>query len=271
MTTIEFNRISTGAGPEQTRGWLASVMLHLLGVAGAMFIMGQVEQPVLLEPFQWDISMVEAPSHTEPTQPESMPVEQVIQPPPPPVKPKPRTQTATKPITKQTPPPTSYEAMVPIETTQVVKEVVDAMTESLFAESSETQVVTSQVVMTEPVATFEAPAVEQRVVQQRLVHHRKTEADYGWLSDMIRKRIEELKRYPLQARSNHWEGKVVVQAVIKADGTVGDLRVAESSGHALLDEEALVVMRKASPLTLKHQLEKSHITILVPISYRLEG
>ena len=61
------------------------------------------------------------------------------------------------------------------------------------------------------------------------------------------------------------------QQIIKADGTVGDLSVAESSGHALLDQEALVVMRKASPLTLKHQLEKSQITILVPISYRLEG
>ncbi len=280
MTVIEFNRISSSTGSEQARGWMASVMLHLLGFAGAILLMAKIEQPALLEPFHWDISMVEAPVRDEPTQSESMPVERVIQPPPSPVKPKPPAQTATEPIVQQTPPPTPYDATVPVETTQVVKDVVangEPVMESPPIESSESQVVTSQVVMTEPTIELEKriesteSAVEQRVVQQRLVHYRKTQADYGWLGDMVRKRIEELKHYPRIARENHWEGRVVVQAVIKADGTVGDLSVAESSGHALLDQEALVVMRKASPLTLKHQLEKSQITILVPISYRLEG
>ena len=288
MTTIEFNRISSNVGPEQARGWMASVMLHLLGFAGVMLIMAKIEQPVLLEPFHWDISMVEAPAPTEPTQSESTPPEQVIQPPPSPVKPKPPIKTTTKPLAQQTPPPTPYEATVPVETMQVEKDVVanaEPVMESPAVESSESRVVTSQVVMAEPVVSSESPttieqekrtestevAVEQRIVQQKLVHYRRTQADYGWLGDMVRKRIEELKHYPRIARENHWEGRVVVQAVIKADGTVGDLSVAESSGHALLDQEALVVMRKASPLTLKHQLEKSQITILVPISYRLEG
>jgi protein TonB len=287
MTTIEFNRISSNAGPEQARGWMASVMLHLLGFAGVMLIMAKIEQPVLLEPFHWDISMVEAPAPAEPTQSESTPSEQVIQPPPSPVKPKPPIKTTTKPIAQQTPPPTLYEATVPIETTQVVKDVVantEPVMESPPVESSESQVITAQIVMTEPAVSFESTtveqerrvesaeaAVEQRIVQQKMVHYRRTQADYGWLGDMVRKRIEELKYYPRIARENHWEGRVVVQAVIKADGTVGDLSVAESSGHALLDQEALVVMRKASPLTLKHQLEESQITILVPISYRLEG
>ncbi|BFU90174.1 MAG: hypothetical protein NTAFB01_13610 [Nitrospira sp.] len=287
MTTGELNRISVGTVPEQARGWMASVLLHLLGFAGAMFIMAKIEQPVLLEPFHWDISMVEAPVRTEPTQSESMPAERVIQPPPSPAKPKPPIRTATQPIAQPTPLPTHDEATVPVETTQIVKDVVtnpESVMESPAVESMESRPVTAQAVMAEPVVSSEAttieqetriestePAVEQRIVQQRLVHYRRTQADYGWLGDMVRKRIEELKHYPRIARENHWEGRVVVQAVIKADGTVGDLSVAESSGHALLDEEALVVMRKASPLTLKHQLEKSQITILVPISYRLEG
>jgi protein TonB len=285
MTTGELTRISVGIVPEQARGWMVSVLLHLLGLAGAMLIMAKIEQPVLLEPFHWDISMVDAPVRTEPTQSESMPAERVIQPPPSPVKPKPPVRTATQPIAQQIPLPTHDESTVPVETTQIVKDVVtnaEPVMESPVVESVESRPVTSQAVMAEPVASSEATtieqriestetAVEQRVVQQRLVHYRRTQADYGWLGDMVRKRIEELKHYPRIARENHWEGRVVVQAVIKADGTVGELSVAESSGHALLDEEALVVMRKASPLTLKHQLEKSQITILVPISYRLEG
>lgn len=285
MTTGELNCISVGTVPERARGWMASVLLHLLGLAGAMLIMAKIEQPVLLEPFHWDISMVDAPVRTEPTQSESVSAERVIQPPPSPVKPKPPVRTATQPIAQQTPLPTHDESTVPVETTQIAKDVVtnaEPVMESPVVESVESRPVTSQAVMAEPVVSSEATTIEQRIestetaveqrdVQQRLVHYRRTQADYGWLGDMVRKRIEELKHYPRIARENHWEGRVVVQAVIKADGTVGELSVAESSGHALLDEEALVVMRKASPLTLKHQLEKSQITILVPISYRLEG
>lgn len=280
MTTVELDRISASTVPEQARGWMASILLHLVCLAGAMLIMAKIDQPILPEPFHWDISMVEAPVQTEPTQPESMPPKPVIQPPPSPTKPKPPVRTTAQPITRPSPLPTHDEATVPVETTQVVKDVVEntePVMESPVVESSESRVAASQVVMESPTMAQEKRvestemAVEQRIVQRRLVHYRRTQADYGWLRDMLWKRIEELKHYPRIARENHWEGRVVVQAVIKADGTVGDLSVAESSGHALLDEDALVVMRKASPLTLTHQLEKSQITILVPISYRLEG
>lgn len=117
----------------------------------------------------------------------------------------------------------------------------------------------------------EPRAVAHRVIQQRVVQHRETQADYGWLRDSLWRRIEELKRYPAQAKMNHWEGKVVVEAVIRDDGEVVALSIAESSGRAILDQEAMTVMKKASPLALKHPLGKPQITILVPISYRLDG
>lgn len=47
--------------------------------------------------------------------------------------------------------------------------------------------------------------------------------------------------------------------------------IAESSGQSILDQEALAVMMKASPLILKHPLGKPSITMLIPISYRLDG
>jgi len=115
------------------------------------------------------------------------------------------------------------------------------------------------------------PSIERRVVQQRRVQYRQTQADYGWLRDALWSRIQELKRYPAQAKANHWEGKVIVEAVVRDDGEVVGLKVAESSGRAILDQEAMAVMRKASPLTLKHPLGKSQVTILIPISYRLDG
>jgi protein TonB len=115
-------------------------------------------------------------------------------------------------------------------------------------------------------------AIEQRIVKERpLRAFPKAQADYGWLSDTLWRRIEQLKRYPALARSNHWEGKVIVEAVIQDDGTIIDTQIAESSGHAVLDQQALTVLKQASPLALKHPLGQRRVTILVPISYRLDG
>jgi len=144
---------------------------------------------------------------------------------------------------------------------------------------TESSPVTAQIAVAHQPAVLEreapvqsdSPTVEEKAVQHRVVHYRQTQADYGWLRDTLWKRIQELKRYPALARTNHWEGKVVVAAVIRDDGTVVGLRIAESSGRPVLDQEALSVMRQASPLTLKHPLGKPQVTILVPISYRLDG
>ena len=279
MTTIEFDRLTAGS-VEQAPGWTVSVFLHGVAVACAFLFMAEIEQPIPRDLFQWDVSMVEATAQAEPAQPESPPMEKIVQPPPSPVKPKPPIRMTAHPIAHQTPQPT--EAPVDVERTQVVKDV--AVNAEPMVEAMESRPVMAQVVMAEPVQTSSESAIEQtapvespgptiehRTVEYRQVQYRRTQADYGWLRDMLWKRIEELKRYPTLARTNHWEGKVIVQAIIKADGTVGDVRVAESSGYALLDQEALVVMRKASPLALKYQLEKASITILVPISYHLEG
>lgn len=140
-----------------------------------------------------------------------------------------------------------------------------------LSEAAPQTIVAEPVERVSPSVEAEARTVEHRVVQQRLVRIRQTQADYGWLRDSLWRRIEELKRYPTQAKANHWEGKVVVEAIIRDDGEVVALSIAESSGRAVLDQEAMAVMKKASPLALKHPLGTRTITILVPISYRLDG
>lgn len=93
--------------------------------------------------------------------------------------------------------------------------------------------------------------------------------DYGWLAETLRDRIEELKRYPPMARMNNWQGKVVLKFSVKDDGTVENLEVVQSSGHAVLDEAAMETIRRASPLPLKHELGKPRVTFQFPISYTL--
>ena len=94
--------------------------------------------------------------------------------------------------------------------------------------------------------------------------------DYGWLSEAILRRMEELKRYPASARVDRAEGKVVVKAVIDEDGSISEVGVFQSSGHTALDEAAVETMRQAAPVHLPHPLGQPRMTIKIPMSYRLD-
>ena len=49
--------------------------------------------------------------------------------------------------------------------------------------------------------------------------------------------------YPQRAREMGWQGTVVLRVAVKADGTVGELAVRRTSGHATLDEAALTAVK----------------------------
>jgi protein TonB len=97
-----------------------------------------------------------------------------------------------------------------------------------------------------------------------------TKRDYGWLSEAILRRVEELKRYPASARVERAEGKVVVKAVINEDGSIGEVEVFQSSGHSGLDKAAVETMRQAAPFHLPRPLGQPRMTIKIPMSYRLD-
>lgn len=281
MTIATFDHGRTWMVSDQTRGWLMSVLIHGLGIAASLFVMGAIEQPTSPSLFQWDIALVESSAH-----PEAQPAEPIVQPPLPPVKPSPPVR-QTKPRVAEPAPQVHQDVTAPVETTQIVKDLVtnaEPIMEYAAVEATESEPVilpsvvetpgesSEQLVTEEPVSVESvASRTEYRQVEYRQVLHRETRADFGWLRDTLWARIEALKRYPALAKMNHWEGKVVVSAVIRDDGEVMGVQIAETSGRAILDEEAMAVMRKASPLRLKHPLGQRQVTILIPISYRLDG
>lgn len=280
MTTWTSDHGRTGGASDQTRGWLTSVIVHGLGITAALFVMGAIEQSAPPSLFQWDIAMVDSP-----VQPDAQPAEPLVQPPPPTVKPSPPVR-QVKPVVAQQA-PAQQEVTVPVDRNQMVTDVVtnaEPVMEYAAVAATETEPVIAPSVVETPVESSEQPVTETREpiesvvsrteyrqVEYRQVQHRETRADFGWLRDALWGRIEELKRYPALARMNHWEGKVVVSAIIRDDGEVMGVQIAETSGRAVLDEEAMAVMKKASPLRLKHPLGQRQITILIPISYRLDG
>ena len=58
------------------------------------------------------------------------------------------------------------------------------------------------------------------------------------------------KRYPRSAIDNNWEGEVVVRMTIGADGRIAALGIKSSSGHEMLDRQALEMFRIAKPFVL---------------------
>jgi protein TonB len=54
------------------------------------------------------------------------------------------------------------------------------------------------------------------------------------------------KRYPRAAIDNNWEGDVIVRMAVGANGRLSELTIQSSSGHAVLDQQALEMFRKAS-------------------------
>jgi protein TonB len=90
------------------------------------------------------------------------------------------------------------------------------------------------------------------------------------LSETILRRVEELKHYPAEARLDRAEGKVILKAVIREDGTVDDVEVFQGSGFQSLDHAAVELMKQAAPFHLPHPLGKSKVTVKIPMSYRLD-
>jgi protein TonB len=56
------------------------------------------------------------------------------------------------------------------------------------------------------------------------------------------------KRYPRAAMDNQWEGSAEVALVIGTNGRIREMTISSSSGHAVLDQQAIDMFRKAKPL-----------------------
>ena len=91
-----------------------------------------------------------------------------------------------------------------------------------------------------------------------------------WQSALLG-RLERFKRYPPAAQRNRQEGIVYVRMVLDRKGQVLERRIAQSSGIASLDSEALALIDRAEPLPPPPpEVEGDSIDIIVPIEFFLK-
>lgn len=79
------------------------------------------------------------------------------------------------------------------------------------------------------------------------------------------------KRYPRAAMDNNWEGRVVVRMVVGANGMISSISIATSTGHELLDKQALDMIQKAKGgVLIPPALRGKEFTIEIPVIYSLK-
>jgi len=84
----------------------------------------------------------------------------------------------------------------------------------------------------------------------------------------ILEKVKLVKQYPSLAKQKEIEGKVVVAFQVDSQGIVKSLSITESSGHDILDREALHAVEKAGPYNpIPVRLALQTMTVKIPISF----
>ena len=292
---------SGGHKEAHVQGWLVSVLLHGTVALAAILLVKQIQLAPQDEPFKWNVAMV---SPTQPAQPTASPPNQAPAPSVPSTTsvPSPRVQQTApaqtlpspQPLAQQTTPSISERTVTPVvteppvtpspqpttpsqsaaHTTQPAEpirhETVAPMADSEVSAAQTAPSSAPSAILEQTAQSDQAPAPTQMAAIFPAPSNAPTTRDYGWLSEAILRRVEELKRYPASARVDRAEGKVVVKAVINEDGSIGEVEVFQSSGHPGLDKAAMETLRQAAPFHLPRPLGQPRMTIKIPMSYRLD-
>ncbi len=275
--------------------WGISLVVHGVAVAAAIAFAAQVKPVLQQEIFQWDVALVDGaktdsrperaepvvertkmPARVSPQQPSTV-VRETL----PPVerqdtKKEEIKEPAVREIARETPAMNesvataqSYVAPTPA----AAQAISEPRSEPLATASATPPVESMPAISSESAVPSPTPAAHEQPPLVTSVSSPRVanKADYAWLADSLGRRLAELTRYPSSARLNGWEGRVVLRAIIRADGHLLDVKVHKSSGHDALDRAALETIKLACPLHMKHALDSTEIAIYVPIVYSLAG
>jgi periplasmic protein TonB len=269
------------AGGPHSIGWLTSLGLHAGLALGALVVTQRLTLAPQPTPFTWNVAMIAAPS--EPPQPSAAPPTAIRTPPTKSSFPKPlpnvspTTSGDSNPIKTATlePPLPAPREPIALKTDQPpVGEQISSLPQAVPSTSplpsQQTELPSESAALTptplredEPVSPAQTSNVAPAVAYT-------PRPDYAWLSETIMRRMEELKRYPAEARLDRAEGKVVLKAVIRSDGNIESVEIFRGSGHESLDRAAVDLLNLAAPFHFPRPLEKPQMTVKIPMSYRLE-
>lgn len=80
--------------------------------------------------------------------------------------------------------------------------------------------------------------------------------------------LQKHRRYPRQAERLRQQGVAYVRFSVDRQGNASNIRLGQSSGHALLDEETLATVRRGSPLPPPPaEITGDPVEVMVPVAF----
>ena len=87
----------------------------------------------------------------------------------------------------------------------------------------------------------------------------------------LREQAAQSGSYPMQAQRRGWQGRVKVLVRYSRSGALREVEVKQSSGHPVLDESALKMVRKAcAEVPLLDVLNGKAFSVVVPVDFKLQ-
>ncbi|MBI5183435.1 MAG: energy transducer TonB, partial [Nitrospinae bacterium] len=86
--------------------------------------------------------------------------------------------------------------------------------------------------------------------------------------DMVKQRIEDVRRYPLVAKRQGIEGVVYLNFIILSDGLTQDVKIIHSSDSKILDDEAVATIKRANPFPpIPKEISTSQVEMEISIVF----
>lgn len=105
------------------------------------------------------------------------------------------------------------------------------------------------------------------------VRERRGKPSTLWLANYTQQlsgQVGRQKQYPQIARLRGWEGTAIIAIQLSAAGHIVGTKIAQSTGHDVLDQQALTMIRQAGPLPpLPYAIAGEALTVQLPIVFTL--
>jgi protein TonB len=245
------------------RAIILSILFHLLVV---FLLLPKMNKQDMKVPPPLQVSLAQAKSMENKTTPEKEkspepPKPEIKKPEPPkpevkkPEPPKPEVKKEPLPAPDKTP-TTVPLSKPPVSVTPKEEQVSETNPKS---EANPTRVITKAADTPQETKTVNAPSPE------------KVTAATNDYSSLLAAAIAKYKQYPKIAQMRGWQGLIIIELQLNPQGGVIYSQIKKSSGYDVLDQEALEMIKRASPFPQPPEaLRNKNFTVLVPISFKLE-
>ena len=245
------------------RAIILSILFHLLVV---FLLLPKMNKQDMKVPPPLQVSLAQAKSMENKTTPEKEkspepPKPEIKKPEPPkpevkkPEPPKPEVKKEPLPAPDKTP-TTVPLSKPPVSVTPKEEQVSETNPKP---EANPTRVITKAADTPQETKIVNAPSPE------------KVTAATNDYSSLLAAAIAKYKQYPKIAQMCGWQGLIIIELQLNPQGGVIYSQIKKSSGYDVLDQEALEMIKRASPFPQPPEaLRNKNFTVLVPISFKLE-